>query len=77
MTHQQAKEGKKKDKKSDWNITARCARSVSAIPSFPPLGADENWKIDFTADGNSGKAAVASFPPLREEENWKRALPPM
>ena len=33
--------------------------------------AEENWKIDFTADESSGKAANASFPPLGGEENWK------
>ena len=61
----------KEDKKSDRNITAICARSISAISSFPPLRAEENWKMDFTADESSGKAAIASFPPLTEEENWK------
>ncbi|XXG89508.1 hypothetical protein AAC387_Pa12g1489 [Persea americana] len=39
--------------------------------SFPPLRAEENWKIPFTADESGGKAAPASFPPLRAEENWK------
>ena len=39
--------------------------------SFPPLRAEEDWKIDFTADDNGGEAAIASFPPLREEEDWK------
>ncbi|XXG89495.1 hypothetical protein AAC387_Pa12g1480 [Persea americana] len=39
--------------------------------SFPPLRAEENWKIQFTADEGGGKAAPASFPPLRAEENWK------
>ena len=61
----------KEDKKSDRNTTAICARSVSPISSFPPLRAEENWKVDFTADESSGKAAIASFPPLTEEENWK------
>ena len=61
----------KEDKKSDRNITAICARSISAISSFPPLRAEENWKMDFTADESSGKAAIASFPPLTEEESWK------
>ncbi|XXG78888.1 hypothetical protein AAC387_Pa09g0062 [Persea americana] len=36
------------------------------------FAAEENWIIDFTADGSSGKAANASFPPLR-----KSSLPPM
>ncbi|XXG57645.1 hypothetical protein AAC387_Pa04g0092 [Persea americana] len=44
---------------------------ISAISSFPPLRAEENWKIDFTADESGGKPAIASFPPLGEEENWK------
>ncbi|XXG89507.1 hypothetical protein AAC387_Pa12g1488 [Persea americana] len=39
--------------------------------SFPPLRAEENWKIKFTADESGGKAAPASSPPLRAEENWK------
>ena len=61
----------KKDKKSNWKISASWTRSKSAISSFPPLGAEENRKIDFTADASGGKAAIASFPPLRAEENWK------
>ena len=61
----------KKDKKSDWKISAIRARSVFEISSFPPLGEEENWKIDLTADGSSGKAATSSFPPLRAEESWK------
>ena len=52
-------------------ISETCTRSISAISSFPPLRAEENWKTDFTADGSGGKAAIASFPPLRAEENWK------
>ena len=61
----------KKDKKSDWKISAACTRCKNAISSFPPLRAEENRKIDFTADGSGGKAAIASFPPLIAEENWK------
>ena len=61
----------KTDKKSDWKIHAICTRRVYEISSFPPLWAEENWKIDFTADGNSGKASISSFPPLGAEENWK------
>ncbi|XXG49942.1 hypothetical protein AAC387_Pa02g4009 [Persea americana] len=38
---------------------------------FLPSKEEENWKIDFTADGKGGKAAIASFPPLREEGSWK------
>ncbi|XXG57800.1 hypothetical protein AAC387_Pa04g0247 [Persea americana] len=38
---------------------------------FSSLRAEENWKIDFTADESGGKPAIASFPPLGEEENWK------
>ena len=52
-------------------ISETCTRSISAISSFPPLRAEENWKTDFTADGSGGKAAIASFPPLRAEENRK------
>ncbi|XXG65703.1 hypothetical protein AAC387_Pa05g3331 [Persea americana] len=44
---------------------------MSAVSSFPPLRAEENRKINFTADESGGKAAIASFPPLTEEENWK------
>ena len=61
----------KKDRKSHWNITAIRTRSISAISIFPPLRAEENWKIDFTADESGGKAEIASFPPVGEEENWK------
>ena len=52
-------------------ISETCTRSISAISSFPPLRAEENWKTDFTADGSGGKAAIASFPPLGTEETWK------
>ena len=45
---------------------ATCTRSINANSSFPPLGAEENWKNHFT-----GKAAIASFPPLGAEETWK------
>ena len=61
----------KKDKKSHWNITAIRTRSISAISIFPPLRAEENWKIDFTADESGGKTEIASFPPLGADENWK------
>ncbi|XXG65702.1 hypothetical protein AAC387_Pa05g3330 [Persea americana] len=44
---------------------------MSAVSSFPPLRAEESWKINFTADESGGKAAIASFPPFTEEENWK------
>ena len=67
----------KKEKKSDRKTSAICIRSISAISSFPPLRAEENRKIDFSADGSGGKAANSSFPPLRAEENWKSSLPPM
>ncbi|XXG71390.1 hypothetical protein AAC387_Pa07g0669 [Persea americana] len=49
----------------------------AANSSFPPLGAEESWKIKFTADESGGKAAIATFPPLGAEENWKTALPRM
>ena len=52
-------------------ISAICTLCISVISSFPPLGAEENWKIDITADENGGKAANSSFPPLGAEENWK------
>ena len=61
----------KKEKKSDRKTSAICIRSISAISSFPPLRAEENRKIDFTADASGGKAAIPSFPPLRAEEDWK------
>ena len=61
----------KEDKRSDWKISAVRTRRVFAISSFPPLSAEENWRINFTADESSGKAAAARFPPLRAEENWK------
>ena len=64
------KEGKN-DKKSDRKISAICTRRSSAISCFPPLAAEENWKIDCTADERSGEAAVSSFPPPGAEENWK------
>ena len=51
----------KKDKKSDWKTSAICIRSIPAISSFPPLRAEENWKIDFTADRSGGKAANSQF----------------
>ena len=66
----QQKKGRK-DKKSDLKTSALYTRSIFAISSFPPLRAEENWKIDFTADGSGGKAAIARFPPLGAEENWK------
>ncbi|KAJ8635002.1 hypothetical protein MRB53_009269 [Persea americana] len=34
-------------------------------------GAEENWKIQFTADESGGNAESASFPPLTAEETWK------
>ena len=61
----------KNDKESDLKIFAACTRCKNSISSFPPIRAEESWKIDFTADGSGGKAAIASFPPLRAEENWK------
>ena len=36
-----------------------------------PLRAEENWKVQFTADERGGKAAFPTFPPLRAKENWK------
>ena len=43
----------------------------AVISSFPPLRAEENWKIRFTADESGGKAVISSFPPLGAEEDWK------
>ena len=45
-------------------ISETCTRSISAISSFPPLRAEENWKTDFTADESGGKAVIAGFSPL-------------
>ena len=53
------------------DFTADERGGKAAIASFPPLRAEENWKIQFTADETGGKAATASFPPLIVEENWK------
>ena len=61
----------KRDKKSDRKISATCTRSINANSSFPPLRAEENRKIHFTADGSGGKAAIAGFAPLGVEETWK------
>ena len=52
-------------------FTADESGGKAANSSFPPLGAEENWKIKFTADANGGKAADSGFPPLGAEENWK------
>ena len=68
---------RKKDKKSVSKISATCTRSVSAISSFPPLRAEENWKIDFTADGSGGKAAIANFLLSQRRKTGKSSLPPV
>ncbi|XXG71645.1 hypothetical protein AAC387_Pa07g0916 [Persea americana] len=59
------------------DITADENGGKAAHSSFPPLIAEENWKIKFTADESGGKAAIANFPPLGAEENWKTGLPRM
>ncbi|XXG71531.1 hypothetical protein AAC387_Pa07g0803 [Persea americana] len=59
------------------DITADENGSKAANSSFPPLGAEENWKIKFTADESGGKAAIANFRPLGAEESWKTGLPRM
>ncbi|XXG71499.1 hypothetical protein AAC387_Pa07g0770 [Persea americana] len=59
------------------DITADENGSKAADSSFPPLEAEENWKIKFTADESGGKAAIANLPPLGAEENWKTGLPRM
>ena len=58
-------------KAGNCSYTADESGGKAATASFPPLRAEEDWKMDLTADENGGKAAIASFPPLREEENWK------
>ena len=58
-------------------FTADESGGKASTASFPPLGAEENWKIQFTADESGGKAAIAKFPPLGAEENWKTGLPRM
>ncbi|XXG71606.1 hypothetical protein AAC387_Pa07g0878 [Persea americana] len=59
------------------DITADENGCKAAHSSFPPLIAEENWKIKFTADESGGKAAIANVPPLGAEENWKTGLPRM
>ncbi|XXG71517.1 hypothetical protein AAC387_Pa07g0788 [Persea americana] len=72
------------------DITADENGGKAANSSFPPLGAEENWKIkftadesggkaaiEFTADESGGKAAIANLPRLGAEENWKTGLPRM
>ena len=73
MTHQRAKEGKKRIRNRIGILPPYLhPRHKSVVSSFPPLRAEENWKIDFTADETEAvKAASASFPLLIEEENWK------
>ncbi|XXG71458.1 hypothetical protein AAC387_Pa07g0729 [Persea americana] len=58
------------------DITADENGGKAANSSFPPLGAEENWKIKFTADESGGKAAIANFPPFGGG-NWKTGLPRM
>ena len=57
--------------KLENHFTADESSGKVAAARFPPLGAEENWKINFTADESRGKAANARFPPLGAEENWK------
>ena len=56
------------------DFTADESGGKAATAGFPPLGAEESWKIHFTADESGGKPAIAGFPPLRVEENWKMRL---
>ncbi|XXG73791.1 hypothetical protein AAC387_Pa07g2637 [Persea americana] len=60
--------------KLENHFTADERGGKAAIASFPPLRAQEGWKIRFTADESGGKAATASFPPLLVEENWKMGV---
>jgi hypothetical protein len=53
------------------DFTADESGGKAATAGFPPLGAEESWKIHFTADESGGKAASAGFPPLIVEESWK------
>ena len=53
------------------DFTADESGGKAATAGFPPLGAEERWKIHFTADESGGKAASAGFPPLIVEESWK------
>ncbi len=75
--------------RSKWRKSCRCSFTAAqnggkaASAGFPPLGEEENWKLQlyrrlerrksckcsFTAASNGGKAASAGFPPLGEEEN--------
>ncbi|XXG71486.1 hypothetical protein AAC387_Pa07g0757 [Persea americana] len=57
------------------DITADENGGKAANSRFPPVGAEEKWKIKFTAEESGGKAAIANFPPLGAEENWKTGLP--
>ena len=61
MTHQQAQEGKRWLKKSDWMISAICTGSISAISSFPPLGAEESWKSTLPPMGAAVKLQLPVF----------------
>ena len=53
------------------DFTADESGGKAATAGFPPLGAEESWKIHFTADESGGKAASAGFPPVIVEESWK------
>ena len=52
-------EGRKSCK---WDFTAVDISGMPANAGFPPLGAEENWQMDFTAYENGGKAARCPIP---------------
>ena len=52
-------EGRKSCK---WDFTAVDISGMPANAGFPPLGAEENWHMDFTAYENGGKAARCPIP---------------
>ena len=65
------KKGKKDKKRFE-----RVPQYVPVISSLPPLKAEGSWKINFTADGSSGKAAFSGFPPFGVEESRKIEFTP-
>ena len=68
---------RKKDKKSDWKISATCTRSVNAISSFPPLRAEENWKMTLPPMGAAVKLQLPVFLLSQRRKTGKSSLPPM
>ena len=68
---------RKKDKKSDWKISATCTRSVNAISSFPPLRAEENRKMTLPPMGPAVKLQLPVFHLSQRRKTGKSSLPPM